>query len=95
MQALTMQPDVPVKNFDGNYAGPSTVNSSTAYNPVAMAQMKNNTLVRDRIMGGIYAQGNILPVLNVRTEFSFDINLAKLFLVNSFLIPKHSSSGKV
>ncbi|MBQ0136922.1 MAG: TonB-dependent receptor [Paludibacteraceae bacterium] len=77
MQALTMQPDVPVKNFDGNYAGPSTVNSSTAYNPVAMAQMKNNTLVRDRIMGGIYAQGNILPVLNVRTEFSFDINLAK------------------
>lgn len=77
MQALTMQPDIPVKDFDGNYAGPSTVNSSTAYNPVAMAQMKNNTLVRDRIMGGIYAQGNILPVLNVRTEFSFDINLAK------------------
>lgn len=78
MQSLTMQPDIPVQDFEGNYSGPSTVNSSTSYNPVAMALQKNNTLVRDRAMGGLYAQFNIVPdYFNVRTEFSFDANLAK------------------
>ena len=77
MQSLTMQPDVPIKDMDGNYSGPSTVNASTAYNPVAMALQKNNKLVRDRIMGGIYAQITFIPQLNFRSEFSFDINLSK------------------
>lgn len=77
MQALTMQPDIPVTDFNGNYAGPSTVNSSTSYNPVAMALQKNNNLVRNRIMGGFYGQVNFLKELNFRTEYSFDASLNK------------------
>lgn len=72
MQALTMQPDVPVTDFEGNYAGPSNVDASTSYNPVAMALQKNNTLVRDRVMGSVYGQINFIKELNFRTEFSFD-----------------------
>lgn len=77
MQSLTMQPDIPVTDFEGNYAGPSTVNSSTSYNPVAMALQKNNNLVRNRIMGGFYGQVNFLKELNFRTEYSFDASMNK------------------
>lgn len=72
LQSLTMQPDIPVTDFDGNYSGPSTVDASTSYNPVAMALQKNNNLVRDRIMGSVYAQINFTNYLNFRTEFSLD-----------------------
>lgn len=76
MQSLLMPPDVPVTDFNGDYAGPSNVDASTSYNPVAMALKKNNTLVRDRVMGNVYGQVNIIKELNFRTEFSFDINNA-------------------
>lgn len=72
LQSLTMQPDIPVTDFDGKYSGPSTVDASTSYNPVAMALQKNNNLVRDRIMGSVYAQINFTNYLNFRTEFSLD-----------------------
>lgn len=72
LQSLTMQPDIPVTDFEGNYSGPSTVDASTSYNPVAMALQKNNNLVRDRIMGSVYAQINFTNYLNFRTEFSLD-----------------------
>ena len=74
MQSLMMPPDVPVADFNGDYAGPANVDASTSYNPVAMALQKNNTLVRDRIMGSVYGQVNIIKELNFRTEFSMDVN---------------------
>ncbi len=45
MQAMTMMPSVPVRDFDGNWAGPSTVNGSSTWNPVALALQTNNTLL--------------------------------------------------
>lgn len=75
LQALVMPPDVPVKDFKGNYAGPSNVDASSSYNPVAMALQKNNTLTRDRVMGSAYGQFRLyIKELEFRTEFSFDMN---------------------
>lgn len=81
MQAALMPPSVPVYDFDGNYAGPETVNGSSLYNPVALTKDQKNTLLRDRIMGNIYAQVTFRPNLNFRSEFGFDSsnNLGKGF----------------
>ncbi|MGQ1889679.1 SusC/RagA family TonB-linked outer membrane protein [Thermophagus sp. OGC60D27] len=74
MQALTMQPSIPVYNFDGTYAGPNDVNGASQYNPVWLAKMQNNTLVRNRTMGNLFLDLDILPDLNFRTEFGYDIS---------------------
>lgn len=76
LQSLTMQPDIPVTDFNGDYSGPSSVDASTAYNPVAMALQKNNNLTRDRVMGNVYGQVNFCKEVNFRTEFSLDNNIA-------------------
>ncbi|MGN0213626.1 MAG: SusC/RagA family TonB-linked outer membrane protein [Muribaculaceae bacterium] len=72
MQAMTMQPDVPVYDFDGNFAGPTTVNGSSSWNPVALALQKNNTLLRQRIMGNFYASIDFLKHFNFRAEYGYD-----------------------
>lgn len=74
MSAITMQPDIPVKDKFGNWSGPSNLSASANYNPVAMAQLFNNRLLRNRIMGSFYGQFNFTDYLNLRTEYSFDSN---------------------
>ena len=76
MSAITMQPDIQVKDKDGNWSGPSNLSASASYNPVAMAQLFNNRLQRDRIMGSFYGQFNFTNYLNFRTEYSFDSNIS-------------------
>lgn len=72
MQAALMSPAVPVYDFDGNYAGPETVNGSSIYNPVALTKDQINTLRRERVTGSIYGQITFTPFLNFRSEFSMD-----------------------
>lgn len=72
MQAMTMQPDVPVYDFDGNFAGPTTVNGSSSWNPVALALQKNNTLLRQRIMGNFYMSVDFLKHFNFKAEYGYD-----------------------
>ena len=71
MQSLLMPPNVPVKDMDGNYAGPESV-EGVSWNPVAVAMTRTNTLLRNRIMGGFYAAAEIVKGLTVRAEYSFD-----------------------
>jgi len=82
MQALTMQPSVPIYNFDGTWAGPNSVNGASQYNPVWLATMQNNTLERNRTMGNFYLSVDFYKDLNFRTEFGFDLsdNVNKSFL---------------
>lgn len=82
MQALTMQPSVPVYDFDGNFAAPSSIYGSSGYNPLWQAEMQNNTLSRNRTMGNFYLQIDPLKVLNIRAEFGFDLsdNLNQSFI---------------
>ena len=74
MNALLMQPDVPVKNLDGEYAGPDVGYSGANYNPVALALLRNNTLERERLMGNIYGDAEIIKGLTFRTELGIDNN---------------------
>ena len=60
MQAMTMQPDVPVYDFEGKYASPTSVNGSSSWNPVALALQRNNTLRRQTVMGNFYLDADFL-----------------------------------
>ncbi len=72
MQAMTMMPSVPVYDFDGNWAGPTTVNGSSTWNPVALALEKNNTLLRQRVNGNFYANIDFLKYFTFRAEYAYD-----------------------
>lgn len=72
MQAMTMMPTVPVYDFDGNWAGPSTVNGASTWNPVALALITNNTLLRQRTTGNFYANVDFLKYFTLRAEYAFD-----------------------
>jgi len=74
MQAALMSPSVPVYDFDGNYAGPETVNGSSIYNPVALTNDQINTFLRQRIMANVYGLLTFNKNLNFRSEFSIDTN---------------------
>ncbi|MBK8920102.1 MAG: TonB-dependent receptor [Saprospirales bacterium] len=73
-QALMMQPDVPVRDLDGNYAGPEANFSAASYNPVATALLRNNTLDRQRLMGNIFGDLRLFRNLTFRSEIGFDDN---------------------
>jgi TonB-linked SusC/RagA family outer membrane protein len=72
MNALLMQPDIPVKNLDGEYAGPDVTYAGSNYNPVALALLRNNELDRERIMASVYASADLLKGLNFRSELALD-----------------------
>ncbi len=72
MQAMTMLPSVPVRDFDGNWAGPNTVNGASSWNPVALALITNNTLLRQRTTGNFYANIDFLKYFTLRAEYAFD-----------------------
>ncbi len=74
MNALLMQPDIPVKNLDGEYAGPDVTYAGSNYNPVALALLRNNTLDRERIMANVYGSFEVVKGLNFRTELALDNN---------------------
>lgn len=74
MQALVMPPDVPVRDFNGEFAGPDNNTSDISFNPVGAALLRNNTLKRQRIMANIFGDINLFEGLSLKTEFGFDNN---------------------
>lgn len=70
MQAMTMMPSVPVYDYDGNWAGPNTVNGASTWNPVALAMMTNNTLLRQKINGNFYVSADFLKHFTFRAEYA-------------------------
>ncbi|MCB0584100.1 MAG: TonB-dependent receptor [Phaeodactylibacter sp.] len=74
MQALVMPPDVPVRDFNGEFAGPSSNTSDISFNPVGAALLRNNTLGRQRLMANVFGQVDLLKGLNFRSEIGFDDN---------------------
>lgn len=72
MQAIGMMPTVPVYDFDGNWAGPDNVNGASQWNPVALALITNNTLLREKITGSFYGSVDFLKHFNFRAEYAFD-----------------------
>ncbi len=74
LQALVTQPDIAVKDFSGNYAGPEVTYGATNYNPVAAALQRNNTLNRQRLMANFFGDLTLAKGLTFRSEIGFDDN---------------------
>lgn len=74
IQSLVMAPDVPVKDINGDYAGPEAQAGASTFNPVAAALQRNNTLKRQRIMANVYGDLTLMKGLTFRSELSFDDN---------------------
>ncbi|MBX2966837.1 MAG: TonB-dependent receptor [Cyclobacteriaceae bacterium] len=75
-QAAQMAPHIPVKNFDGTYAGPDQANQSAniGSNPVALALLRNNTVLANQMITNLYAEFNIIKELKFRSEISVNYN---------------------
>jgi TonB-linked SusC/RagA family outer membrane protein len=75
-QALAVQPDVPVRDAAGNFAGPpqNVSSAEVKFNPVAIAMMRTNSLAQQRLMANFYGEANILKNLTLRSEFAIDNN---------------------
>lgn len=74
MQALVMQPDVAVKDFNGNWAGPEIQAGASTWNPVALALLRNNTLARKRVMGNFFGDIQLWKGMTFRSEIGLDDN---------------------
>ena len=74
MQALVMPPSVAVRDFNGEYAGPTSNTSDISFNPVGAALLRNNTLDRQRLMANIYGNIDLFRGLSFRSEIGFDDN---------------------
>lgn len=85
MQAMTMMPSVPVRDFEGNWAGPNTVNGASTWNPVALALMTNNTLLRQKVNGNFYLNIDFLKHFNFRAEYAYDASQNQ----NKSFIPRY------
>ena len=70
-QALQMPPSVPVRDMDGNIAGPTEGSAAISANPVGLALLRNNTLVRQNLSANFYGDVRLLESLSFRSEIAF------------------------
>jgi TonB-dependent starch-binding outer membrane protein SusC len=74
--ALQLTPQVPVKNLDGSWGGGDLTNGAGIYapvNPIAIANLKTNTLLRRQFLGGLNVGINITKDLVFRTTFNTNV----------------------
>ncbi|MCB0529182.1 MAG: SusC/RagA family TonB-linked outer membrane protein, partial [Saprospiraceae bacterium] len=74
MQALLSQPDIAVRDLNGNYAGPEAMFTAATYNPVAAALQRNNTFGRQRLIGSVFGDVTLFKGMTFRSEIGFDDN---------------------
>jgi TonB-linked SusC/RagA family outer membrane protein len=81
--ALSITPDVLVKNTDGSFGGVTDPNGWVApvANPVALAQIIKDQKKRNQIFGNVYAEIQFTKDLSLRNELSgnFDFNTENKF----------------
>jgi TonB-linked SusC/RagA family outer membrane protein len=74
INALQMAPNVAVRNPDGTWAGADDANGSsvqfTPLNPIAIANLVQNDLLRRGFIGGVNAEIDILKGLQFRTSLN-------------------------
>ncbi|MEO6316635.1 MAG: TonB-dependent receptor [Chitinophagaceae bacterium] len=74
--ALQLTPQVPVKNLDGSWGGGDITNGANQFapvNPIAIANLKTNTLTRRQFLGGINIGIKLTKDLTFRTAFNTNI----------------------
>lgn len=71
--SLQTPPDIPVYDAEGNYAT-MVREGYTRRNPIAKAELDQNTLGRSKLNGNIFAEVNPLKGLSWHTELGYDIS---------------------
>lgn len=69
---LMQAPDIPVRFLDGSWGGPVR-NEFGVRNPIAIANDRDLSLIRSRILGNVYAEASFLQDFTFRSEFGSDI----------------------
>ncbi len=71
--ALRMQPIVPVRDIQGNFAGTLGNNLGNSRNPVAILYRNKDNGYQDyRVFGNVYAEADLIKGLTARTSFGVD-----------------------
>src|SRR5690606_30653225 len=70
--ALTQNPSSAVYNADGSFAGPNIDDDFMQRNPIADILSRENNLLRNRLLGNLYAEFTLFEGLKYRTEFGGD-----------------------
>ncbi|HEY0655570.1 MAG TPA: TonB-dependent receptor [Chryseosolibacter sp.] len=80
VNAIQLGPQIPVKNFDGSFAGGETNRSNAEQfapvNPVGLADISTNELTRRRLLGGLNAGIKIIEGLEIKTNVNTDIGFS-------------------
>jgi len=80
--ALTLAPNIPVRNPDGSWGGADALNGSsvqfTPLNPIAIANLNQNDRDRRQFLGGVNAEVKILEGLTFRTNLSGNVSYTNL-----------------
>ncbi|MDJ1470284.1 SusC/RagA family TonB-linked outer membrane protein [Xanthocytophaga flava] len=85
--ALMYHPNLPVRNADGSFALGEMIRTSrsgessvaTIENPVALAELIDNSLNHTKLLGNTYLEFDILKNLTFRTSFGTDLNYMDRF----------------
>ncbi len=77
--ALQLTPQVPVKNLDGTWGGGDENNGANQYapvNPIAIANLTTNKLIRRQFLGGLNIGITLMKGLTFRTSFNTNIGFS-------------------
>ncbi|WP_223816076.1 SusC/RagA family TonB-linked outer membrane protein [Adhaeribacter rhizoryzae] len=92
--ALQMSPGISVVNPNGSWGGADETNGAavqyTPLNPIAMANLVENTLQRRGVIGGLNADFSIFKGLTFRTSLSGNANFGK----SNYFVPSYQIGGR-
>lgn len=77
--ALRQSPNVPVRYSDGSWGGPTETDGiSGGVNPVAISEIRNNTLDRFKINGNFFGELKFANDFTFRSELGYDYSVSKI-----------------
>lgn len=93
--ALRLTPQIPVKNLDGSWGGGDPTNAAIVNNdirnPVAIASLTTNDLIRRQFLGGLNM--TIEPIKGLK--FTTSLNTSLGFNNSTYFIPKYTFGSQI
>ncbi len=87
--ALQLTPQIPVRNLDGSWGGGDENNGANQFapvNPIAIANLTTNKLVRRQFLGGLNLGIEIIKGLNFRSSFNTNLGFSN----STYYIPTYA-----
>jgi TonB-dependent starch-binding outer membrane protein SusC len=95
LNALSLAPNIPVRNPDGSWGGADATNGNNAQytplNPIAIANLVDNNLSRTQVLGGFNVDVNLIKGLTFRTSLNGNVG----FNNGSFFTPSYRLGDRV